>query len=733
MKVQNPSISKLRFLTILFLFLFLSVKAQSQIDHWESPVLETDVFFYWNGTTEPNWNWRSKNFIPSNWNFSNGGFGYGDGDDQTVLQGAPSVMIRKNFNIANKDSIESIIFHLDYDDGFVAYLNGKQIARENMPSVNQFPPASEFALQNHEAQMYQGGNPSEFVIPKGQTQNLLENGTNSLAIQVHNVNTTSSDLSCRPFLTFGVTYKNQIFSNPPSWFTPPYEFKESHLPIVVVNTNGKEIKDDPEILADMGVIDNPNGQINKITDAYNNYNGLINIEFRGESSLIFEKKSYQVETIDASGNNNNVPLLGFPDENDWIFYGPYSDKSLLRNAITFELAKSMNINSSRIRFFELVINEDYKGVYLLMEQIKQDKNRVDIAKLNPQDTVGEDLTGGYIFRLDKIEPNGSPGFYSNPNPSFPNYNPNYFQFYDPRAGNLNQPQRNYIETYVEEAESVLAGPNFLNPTNGYQKYFDVNSMVDYQIINELTKSVDGYRFSTYFYKDKNDKIFAGPIWDFNLGYGNVDYWADAVNTFDWIYPYSDRLWWTQRMLEDTTYEKALNCQWNYLRQNKFSDQNINSLIDSMVTYLGPAIQRNFDRWPVLGQYVWPNSFIGISHKSEVNFLKNWISDRAEWLDNEWTYSCPLPPPPPVGEKNIDLTSEIKIFPNPAKNYLNVFASNLLEFSVLITDVNGKLLQKEYINNTGETALIDISNLASGIYFVKVKSPSKNFTSRFVKQ
>jgi hypothetical protein len=716
-----------------FLLIIPSAFGQVNIDHWESPILGTDAFFYWNGNTEPNSNWRSINFVPSNWNLGNGGFGYGDGDDQTVLQGANSVMVRRSFNLADKNDVKAVIFHLDYDDGFVAYLNGKQIARENMPSTSQFPLASEFALSNHEAKMYQGGTPDQFVIPANQIQNLLVNGNNTLAVQVHNVNSSSSDLSCIPFLTFGVSYSNQVFSNTPAWFNPPFSFSESHLPIVVINTNGQEIVDDPEILADMGVIDNPNGQVNKLTDSYNNYNGLISIELRGESSLVFDKKSYQVETIDALGNNNNVPLMGFPEENDWIFYGPFSDKTLLRNALTFEIGKRLNVYSSRTRFFELVIDGDYKGLYLLMEQIKQDKNRVDIAKLNPQDTIGEEITGGYIFRLDKIEPNGSPGFYSNPSPSFPNYNPNYFQFFDPKSDALNQLQKNYIESYLEETESVLAGPNFADPINGYQKYIDLTSFVDYQIINELTKNVDGYRFSTYFYKDKNDKIFAGPMWDFNLGYGNVDFWDEAVKTDGWIYPYGDRLWWTQRMLQDTTYSKALDCQWNYLRQGVLSEQGVNDLIDSMVTYLGPAIQRNYERWPVLGQYVWPNAFVGLTHKSEVNFLKNWIADRSAWLDLEWTYVCPAPPPPPVGSDEITDINTIKLYPNPAKDFL-IFSGYLQgSYTITITDISGKILLQQSKQNLTQPTHISIDQLSSGIYFFNVKSNQFTYTTKFIKQ
>jgi len=199
---------------------------------------------------------------------------------------------------------------------------------------------------------------------------------------------------------------NLLVSLPLLIFSQTLVFTSSNLPIVVINTIGQTIIDDPRIVCDMGIIDNGFGFINSINDPFNNYNGKISIEYRGSQSQSFPKKSYALETQDSIGNNNNVSLLGMPVENDWILYAPYSDKSLMRNFLTFDLGRKMGNYSPRTVYCELVVNGDYKGIYILMEKIKRDNDRVDIAKLDTNDLAGDSLTGGYIIKVDKFTGTG---------------------------------------------------------------------------------------------------------------------------------------------------------------------------------------------------------------------------------------------------------------------------------------------------------------------------------------
>ena len=193
------------------------------------------------------------------------------------------------------------------------------------------------------------------------------------------------------------------FSDEPSG---PFLFNSSNLPIVLIDTYGQEIMDDPKIQVGMKIIDNLPGQRNYVTDipAYDGYAG---IEIRGSSSQMFPKKSYGFESWDGLGEELEVPLLGMPEESDWILNANYSDKTLCRNTLAYQVFRNMGHYATRYEHVEVVINGVYKGVYIFSEKIKRDADRVDIAKLKPDDNSGDPLTGGYIFKIDK--PTGTGG------------------------------------------------------------------------------------------------------------------------------------------------------------------------------------------------------------------------------------------------------------------------------------------------------------------------------------
>jgi len=422
----------------------------------------------------------------------------------------------------------------------------------------------------------------------------------------------------------------------------------TNLPIVLINTNGQTIPDEPKITAQMGIIYNGPGQMNHQNDPLNNYNGKIGIEVRGQSSQMFPKKSYAFETRDNSGGNLNVSLLGMPEENDWILYATYTDKSMLRNAFTFTLNKATGRYCSRMEFCEVILNGDYIGVYILMEKIKKDDNRVNIATLNPEEIFGDDLTGGYILRVDKKDPDfayGTDGWLSSPNPSYPNAMDITFQYYYPEPEDLVIQQRNYIKDFIFYAELNLIGSNFADPVLGYNKYFDVGSFVDFMLMCEIPKEVDKYRYSTYFHKEKNSdggKLFAGPIWDFDLGYSNVDYWPPGNQTSGWLYEmvepvdWSIMYWW-KRLMEDQYFRNLVKTRWTSLRQNEFSNTRVAFMIDSITSYIDEAQQRNYERWPILGVYVWPNyDWQNNTYQDEVDFFETWLNNRLSWMDSHVT-------------------------------------------------------------------------------------------------
>ncbi len=441
-------------------------------------------------------------------------------------------------------------------------------------------------------------------------------------------------------LNWSITFGNQAGA--------PFPFSSSNLPIVKINTYGQEIIDDPKIMAGFEIIDNGPGALNHLSD-FPAYSGFIGIELRGSSSQSFPKKSYGFETWDTQGNEIDTTLLGMPSESDWILNANYSDKTLMRNALAYQVWQEMGHYATRYRFVELLLNNRYKGVYILSEKIKRDKNRLDIAKMYPSYNSGDKLTGGYIVKIDKMTGSGGECWSSNfPPPVHPNGQYIYFQYEYPKSKDITPVQKAYIQNYIDAFERVLDGPNFQDPNKGWRKYAIENTFVDYFIENELSKNVDGYRLSTFLHKERDSrggKLRMGPVWDYDLAWKNADY-CGGNSYLGWAYqfPCPDDWWqvpfWWSRLMQDTMYTRNLHCRWNELRQSVLHKDHIYSYIDSLANLLQSAQQRNFQAWPILGHYVWPNPWpIPTTYQGEVLNLKNFIDMRLIWLDFNMPGNC----------------------------------------------------------------------------------------------
>ena len=610
--------------------------------HWESIVLAGDTWRYLPATSEPPAEWELVGFADVGWDEGPGGIGYADGDDQTVIDPVNSLYLRRTFSLDSDTLVRRLILDIDYDDAFVAYLNGVEFARSS--NVTEENPAYNSLLTtDREATVYSGGSYQRYMADIS----LLQEGENVLAVHILNNGIGSSDLSSLVYLHGQFQGEQTYFSPTPGWFDPPVEVGSSNLPIVVINTSGQGIPDDPRIVAHMGIIYNGPDTMNHVDDPFNEYNGRITIETRGQSSQDFQKKSYRFETQDSAGLNLNVSLLGMPPENDWILYAPYSDKSMLRNAITFEMGSKLENYCSRTAFCELFLNGEYRGVYILMEKIKRDDGRVNIDPLWPVDDAGDQLTGGYIFKVDKIDADyveGISGFTSTPVPSYPNAKDIIYQYFDPRPDELIPVQRSYLKEQILEAEASLISGSFDDPEIGYNRYLNTSSFVDFMLLNEVSKEVDKYRYSSYFYKKKESKggeIYAGPPWDFNLGYGNVDYWNEGLLTNNWLFDdvhaneWSIVFWW-KRLMEDPFFKDLATTRWEYLRSTEWSDAKIQFMIDSITGLIDEAQERNYAQWPILGTYVWPNyDWENNTYQDEVDYFSNWIFNRLHWMDNNF--------------------------------------------------------------------------------------------------
>lgn len=414
-----------------------------------------------------------------------------------------------------------------------------------------------------------------------------------------------------------------------------YQYPENSLPLISIYTQNVAIPDEPKIRATL-----------KITDRGEPlFEGPVGIETRGQSSQYFyPKKQYGFETrfTEDFELDVDVALLGLPEEEDWILQAPYGDKSLMRNVLTYSLSEDMGRYASRTRFVNLNLNDQNDGVYVLMERLKRDVNRININELRDVENEGSALTGGYILKIDKgTDINPSTAFASNHISSLESAV--HFLYETPEPEFITLAQKQYIQNYIHDFEAALLSENFTDDLTGYKAFIELSSFVDFFILTELGNNVDGYRLSTWLTKDRDEKLKMGPVWDFNLAYGNANYCAG--DRFDvWAYRFNERcpgdfypvpFWW-KRLLEDPSFKSAVRDRYTALRSGVLSDGAIASKIESYRELLDSSNNAgyNFTRWPILGEWVWPNFFVGQTYKEEVDYLKDWVLNRTAWLDQQ---------------------------------------------------------------------------------------------------
>lgn len=631
-------VMKSSWVSVALFVLLLACSTTDEIDHWESLLPANEEWKYFPGNASAGKEWFITEYDDGKWKTGKGEIGFGRGDLKTKIEAAPSVFLRKKFIVHRPKDIAALALHIDYDDGFIVYLNGHEVARRNI-GTEEFVDFDRPASASHEPVLSRGGVP-EYIDLTFQ-KSILNDGENLLAIQVHNESPSSPDLSASVFLSAGITTKKKSYSPVPSWFVPRKEIS-SKLPIIAITTkHGQVISDEKRVAAHMGIIYNGKRKSNLTRDSFNDFDGNISIEVRGESSQFFPKKSFTIETKNDEGKDLEASLLGMPAETDWILYAPYTDKTLLRDVLAYEMGRELGMYTPRTKTVELYLDGEYQGVYVLIEKIKIGTKRVDIAALKPDDTAGKAVTGGYLLRVDKWDSNDFPYWESKPSSALPNARTIKFQFADPKGADLSPEQAEYIKKYLIDFESALSSRNYKSE-EGYKAFIDVASFIDFMIVNEVSKNVDAYIFSTYMHK-ANDRdgglLKMGPLWDFNLAFGNVDYNRNAQFAPGWMFNDSNRMYWFRRLMSDEDFKNRFNCRWKELRKSVFTDEYFSDKIDTIVEELDEAQKRNFKKWPILDTYVWPNQYVGGSYQKEVDFLTKWIQTRLSWMDKNTSASC----------------------------------------------------------------------------------------------
>lgn len=418
-------------------------------------------------------------------------------------------------------------------------------------------------------------------------------------------------------------------------------FTDSNLPIVSIVTDNNpitnlplEILDDPKILATMKIIKRPDGGRNYLSDinttTYLNYSGRIGIEIRGSTSQDLPKKAYSLTTLKADNiSNNNVSILGMPSENDWILNGLAFDPSLIRDYLSYNLSRQIGNYASRTEYCEVILNGNYIGLYIMQEKIKAGSDRVNVLKIGTSDSSSLNVTGGYITKADKTT-GGDPVAWT-----MPTYVASVDFIHElPKPEAVLPVQTTYIyDQFLQLASTSNA--NATSVINGYPSVIDVPSFVDFMLINELASNADAYQFSTYFHKDRNGKLRAGPIWDFNLTYGNdLFLWGfDRSKTDIWQFSNGDNegaKFWTD-LFNNPLYKCYFAKRWNQLTQTgqALNYSSMLQFIDTTLNYISEAKVREHQKWGTV-----------TNQDTEITNLKAFLSNRISWITtNLGSYSA----------------------------------------------------------------------------------------------
>lgn len=405
----------------------------------------------------------------------------------------------------------------------------------------------------------------------------------------------------------------------------------SNLPVIVMDTDGRSsIPASGWVSTQMHIFEpDTNGRTSLVSEP--TYSSRAGIRVRGSSTAGRPKPSLNLELWgEVDEEDKQASLLGMPSESDWVLWGPYNfDPTFMRNPLVYELSNEVGRYAVRTKFVEVYLNRDgdnlesgdYFGVYVLMEKISRDNDRVDVERLFPEHSGTPGITGGYIFKIDRADP-GDSGF------GVPGAT---LRYVEPKEEEMEAPerraQREWIQDFFGDLTSSLR--NRRRPVPTYHDFLDVDAAIDHHLINVLAFNVDALRLSTYMHIPRNGKLTFGPIWDFDRSQGSTD--GRDRNPEVWRGQSGDRgtdffnyPWWRD-LFRDLEFYQAYIDRWQELNDDTLSIAHIHSVIDRMKQDLSEAAPRNESRW---GRF-------GSGFNIEVNGMKSWYTRRVRFMNSQF--------------------------------------------------------------------------------------------------
>lgn len=391
--------------------------------------------------------------------------------------------------------------------------------------------------------------------------------------------------------------------NPIEYIEENFQVKKgfrTHLPLVVL-----EMEEEPPITALMNIEEDRfislegiepyvDGKIS-IFQSENKQNTLldspviesnIRIKRRGNSSMVYEKAQYLIKTVTESGEYRDVNVLGMGEEHEWILNGSMADKSMLRNYLSYRLASEIMPYTPDNLYCEVLVKRgniyQYQGVFLLGESVKQGKDRVDISDYQ----VGKNFNS-YMVRRDRLDDDGiTLDTYANRN----GLSKEFFGLLYPSKRKVDEDMIHYAEGDINRIEQIIYSKEF-ETFSSYPKVIDVDSFVDYFLLNEFLGSYDSGNYSTYYYKDRGGRLSIGPVWDFDGALDNFDMEPLDIDTL----AFQTKPWFSQ-LCKDHTFIKKLEKRYTYLRRHTFSEEHVIEVIDEIINHIGEAQEREWHRW-----------------------------------------------------------------------------------------------------------------------------------------
>jgi hypothetical protein len=400
----------------------------------------------------------------------------------------------------------------------------------------------------------------------------------------------------------------------------------SSLPVIILDTLGKDVPvSDRSIFARLSFHEPVNGRTSLTNPPTFTTRGGFHV--RGSTSSGMPQVPFAVEFLNDFNEEQPHTALGLPADSDWVLYAPTPlEPVLIHNPFIHQLSRDMGRYSPRTRFVEVYLARTgeaisaahYHGIYVLMEKIKIGKNRVDAGHLGANDLQAPDVTGGYLLKFDRLGP-GESGFAAGGTG---------MAFVDPKEAVMIQPQRapqrQYLQTFFDDFGRALNGPRWQDPAAGYRAFLDVPAAIDFHVLEVLSGNVDAIGLSTYFYKPRGGRIVFGPHWDFDRALGSTDGRDDNPRHWN-TGPFFQGAWWP-RLFSDLEFWQLWVDRWQELRRNHFSQTNLNALTDRLTDELREAQPRQVKRWGTQPR--------GGSYRGEINIMKNWLSNRVDFIDRQ---------------------------------------------------------------------------------------------------